>query len=76
MDKPKLVGMNGNPIGVPPQPSKQEPPKQIPEGVKVIQINSLNTVGPMGSPGIVLFGLADNGEVYVWNAKERVWLEH
>lgn len=70
MTKPELIGAKNGPIS-----PKQDPPKEIPAGVKVIQIDSMPLISPMGQSSMVVFGLGDNGEVYVWNMQTRKWVE-
>ena len=76
MAKGELLTPDGQPFKREPQPPKQEPVKQKPKDVNIKDIDSLQTISSMGQPGIVLFGLGDDNQVYVWNVKERVWLEH
>jgi hypothetical protein len=55
---------------------KGTPAPKKSDKVKITQIESSPTVSPMGQPTIALFGLGDNGEVYVWNFQNRTWVEH
>lgn len=59
------------------KPKQPEKPKQKPDDIKIIHTHSTLMPNNMtGGMGLVIFGLGDNSEIYVWDAGNRVWLEH